>query len=489
MPPRLGLRPFAAALFALATLLLAAGVGQAHPRSGGRFPRLHQRIDELLQQERLDRENMALMLFSTRKRRFLYRVREEQPMIAASNAKLATTFGALRVLSPNYRWKTVFYRLPERDDTTQDGAAHPPRQGLLVRGGGDPTITSRSMEEIALNLKTRGLHRVDGGLYFDGSVFDGEKYPAAWGKTAGRQAWFAPVSPFIVEKNAAEFFVSVGGNGDSIEIIPRTPAGFLQVESRLHYGRAPKAVVRVAQNWRKQGATFTLSGTLPRRPHVYTVSTAVNDPVAYFFHFLRRGLRRLGIKGEMPLLAAPTPAEGAERLYTHYSPPLRSLIADVNKESNNLTAEVVVRALALTNKSKGVTGKEGLAVLRAALLQDFPRFEEQFHLADGSGLSRSTKVSASFMVHLLSRVLSHQEFRAEFLSSLSLGGWDGTLRYRTYPERFRGRLRAKSGTLAGVQNLSGYLHLLKDVVVFSIDQKPLTFTINFRDVRVRHGVV
>jgi PBP4 family serine-type D-alanyl-D-alanine carboxypeptidase len=452
-------------LSALLALWLAAGPAgsaQAHPRDPKRFPKLHTHIDGLLKKERLARENVALMLFSTRKRKFLYRRRETQPMIAASNAKLATTFAALRVLNPNYRWKTLFYRVTEQND-----AGKPPRQGLLVKGGGDPTITSRTMEEIALKLKTRGLHRIDGGLYYDETLFDHVRYPAAWGSTIGRQSWFAPVSPFIVEKNAANFFISVSGNGDAIEVIPQHPVKFLGVKSRLAYGEGEKAVVRVKQDWNGPGGMFTFLGHIPRAPHIYTVATAVNEPVAYFFNFLRHSLRRLGIKGEMPLRGAAQAGLERELLHTHYSGPLRGLIVDVNKESNNLTAEVVVRALALTKKPAGASGAEGLKVLREALAEDFPRFSEQVHLADGSGLSRETKVSASFMVHLLSRVMSRHEFRSEFISSLSLGGWDGTLQYRKYPDRFRGRLRAKSGTLSGVQNLSGYIHLLKDIVIFS----------------------
>ena len=87
-------------------LLLPHGPAQAHTVKGDLFPKLHHTLDRLLEVEGLASENVAIMLFSTQKRRFIYKLRVDQPMIAASNAKLATAFAALRVLSPNFRWKT-----------------------------------------------------------------------------------------------------------------------------------------------------------------------------------------------------------------------------------------------------------------------------------------------------------------------------------------------------------------------------------------------
>lgn len=434
----------------------------AHTVKGDSFPELHGLLDRLLEEEGLASENTAIMLFSTRKRRFLYKLRVNQPMIAASNAKLATAFAALRVLSPNFRWKTHIYLVTEQDD-----AAGKPRQGLLVKGGGDPTLTARGMDQLVLRLKTKGLRRVSGALYYDESLFDDERYPAAWGSAIAGQSWFAPVSPYIVEKNAAAFFVNVSGNGDGIEVIPQYPAEFVDVHSQLKIGPVARAVLKVRQTWGDKQGLFVFEGKVPATPHTYTVSTAVTDPVAYFFHHLRASLHKLGIRGTMPLRPLPEKGLRKKLLHTNYSPPLRDLMFEVNKESNNLTAEVILRALALTKKSRRVSGKDGLAVLNAALLEDFEQFRGQVHLADGSGLSRDTRLTASFLVHLLSRVLRHPEFRSEFVSSLSLVGWDGTMRYRHYPEPVRGRIRAKSGTLSGVQNLSGYLNLTRDVVVFS----------------------
>lgn len=433
-----------------------------HPSPSDRFPNLHRRIDTLLEAEGLDREGVALSMFSTKRRRFLYRRQAETAMVAASNAKLATTYAALQVLRPNYRWKTTFYLITPPPEHPDGG-----RQGLLVQGGGDPTLSSAGLDAIALELRARGLRRVGGALYYDESLFDQVRYPAAWGGAVGTQSWFAPVSPFILDKNAAEFFIVSGPDGGAIEVIPRALGTFVQVVSRLTSAPDPRLLVYVEQSWDARGARFTFKGKVPDTPGTHQFATAVTDPVFHFLHRLRQGLHRAGVVGEMPLRPLPAGEFGQQVLHAHYSNPLREIIAEVNKESNNLTAEVVLRALALTREPERASGEMGLAVMREALGREFPGFEDQFHFADGSGLSRETRMSASFLVHLLNRVLARKEFRSEYLASLSLAGLDGTLKYRRYPERIWGRLRAKSGTLRGVQNLSGYLYPLTDTVVFS----------------------
>ena len=160
-----------------------------------------------------------------------------------------------------------------------------------------------------------------------------------------------------------------------------------------------------------------------------------------------------------------TPVAGA--VYTHYSRPLGAYLREVNKESNNLVAEVMLRALALRQKKVGITSEDGLAVVDEVVAYEFPKYAEQVRFFDGSGLSRDNRVTAGFIVALLERVLTRFEFRAEYLSSLSVGGWDGTLQNRNFPRRQWGRIRAKSGTLKGVQNLSGYFNFGSDLVLFS----------------------
>lgn len=434
----------------------------AHPLSEEGSPRLHQRIDDLLKRNGLSQDKTALMLYSTRSGKVLYSLRPEAPMIAASNAKLATTFAALQTLTPNYRWKTTFYLTEEHDDP-----AAPTGQGLLVKGGGDPSLSSEDLAGIALQLKAKGLNRLDGPLYYDDSLFDEEKYPPAWGGAAGQQPWFAPISPFILDKNAIHFVISGADRAAEIQVLPQLPADFIRVVSRLKPAKVKGMQIYVEQKWDKSGGRFLFRGRIPPGRNAYPFSMAVTHPVNYFFHHLRANLQKLGVKGEMPLRPLPEGEMARKLIHTHMSKPLRELLPGINKESNNLAAEVIMRTLAGGKQGGRISGRDGVNQLRRAIELDFPRFRDQVNLADGAGLNRETRMSAAFLVELLRRVREQDAFRAEYVSSLSLGGWDGTLQFRQFPSRMWGHVRAKSGTLKGVQNLSGYLRSEKDVIIFS----------------------
>ena len=383
-------------------------------------------------------------------------------MIPASNAKLVTTYAALRQLSPNFEWRTRFYRVE-----THDGPGEIPRQGLLVVGGGDPSLTSQHLDEIALQLKTRGLHWLDGGLFLDDSQIPMEAGANPRNGASGSQAWAATPNAFILDSNVAEFFVIADPIGGGIEVISRGVPNDFQLVSHLVFSKNGGPLIRVDQAWPDGKGRFVFRGHLPPAPKVFFVSTAIADPAAYFSYRLRASLHRRGIGGELPLQPLPSAGLATRHLHTHRSEPLRELLATLNKESDNLAAEMVVRALARARSPAEPTVEAGLAALHGAIFRDFPKFRDQVRLVDGSGLSRENRLSASFIVHLLNRVLSHGEFRSDFVRSLSVGGWDGTLEFRDYPDRIKGRIRAKSGTLDGVQNLSGYLYTLTDQVVFS----------------------
>ena len=445
------------------TTALWAAVGIAEsPAPADIDPLLARKVVSLIEEHGLDPERVSLVIRSTRDKRTLVAHRPDAPMIPASNAKLVTSYVALRELSPNYQWKTRFFLVEENDDPR-----HPGRQGLLVVGSGDPTPSYSDLEALALQLRLRGLVRVDGHLYYDDTLFDDQRHPSAWGPSIGDQPWYAPVSPFIVNFNIARFQVAVLEDGRGIEVLPATPSLGMQITSGFNRIPDGRERIRVQQHPTPDGIAFEISGDLPRARRTYTVTTAISDPVDHYMRLLRTSLRRAGVEGEMPIAPFPPDRYSIRLLHVHKSPPLRTLLAEMNKESNNLVAEVLLRTLAVRGGGWRVTEAEGVEILNDVMVSEFPRFADIVRLEDGSGLSRDNRLTAGFMVALLERVLARFDFRSEFLASLSLGGWDGTLQFRDYPVRQWGKIRAKSGTLHGVQNLSGYFNFGNELLVFS----------------------
>jgi D-alanyl-D-alanine carboxypeptidase/D-alanyl-D-alanine-endopeptidase (penicillin-binding protein 4) len=147
------------------------------------------------------------------------------------------------------------------------------------------------------------------------------------------------------------------------------------------------------------------------------------------------------------------------------SEPLAEVVRFMGRESDNYTAEVLVKQLGALYGAGGTTAA-GLAVVRDALAAaDVPLAGTR--LADGSGLSRLDRLTASTLVALLEAGLGEGALRDAFLASLSVAGVDGTLEDRMESRPARGRVIAKTGTTATASALSGFV---RDRYVFAVLQ-------------------
>jgi D-alanyl-D-alanine carboxypeptidase/D-alanyl-D-alanine-endopeptidase (penicillin-binding protein 4) len=141
-------------------------------------------------------------------------------------------------------------------------------------------------------------------------------------------------------------------------------------------------------------------------------------------------------------------------LAEHLSPPMREVVALINKPSDNLLTEITLKSLGREIRGEGTTAA-GVQVLRE-FLQSAGLEMGAVHIVDGSGLSRINGVSAENFVRLLEYM--HRSPHAEaFRESLPVYGVDGTLRNRLRGTPVQGNGYAKTGSLNRVSSLSGYL--------------------------------
>jgi D-alanyl-D-alanine carboxypeptidase/D-alanyl-D-alanine-endopeptidase (penicillin-binding protein 4) len=217
-----------------------------------------------------------------------------------------------------------------------------------------------------------------------------------------------------------------------------------------------------------------LTGTISARNGRYRQLLAVDDPALYAAHVLHDVLTRKGIRvrgepavrhryrAEEPF----DPNEGVE-LARRVSPPLVEVVRVVNKVSQNLHAEILLREVARV-RGADPTREDGLKQLDEFLQQQVGIGEKEYHFEDGSGLSRRTIVSPAAIVRLLSW-MDTRPYRLAWDSLLPLGGEDGTLQSRFEKAPAAKAIHAKTGTLATVAALSGYITTKRGArLVFSI---------------------
>ncbi len=141
-------------------------------------------------------------------------------------------------------------------------------------------------------------------------------------------------------------------------------------------------------------------------------------------------------------------------LATQRSAPLRALLKRMNKDSDNFFAEMLLKGLGKDFTGSG-TSEAGVGVVRMTLKTiGLPLASVVIH--DGSGLSYDDRVTASFLVQLLTTMTRRPEAGA-YYQSLAIAGEDGTLRERMRGTAAQGNAHAKTGTLDIAVSLSGYV--------------------------------
>ncbi len=146
------------------------------------------------------------------------------------------------------------------------------------------------------------------------------------------------------------------------------------------------------------------------------------------------------------------------------SEPLGKVVRFMGRESDNFTAEVLVKQLGAVHAGRGST-VAGTRVMREALV-DAGIPLAGVRLADGSGLSSLDRLTASAVVALLEAGLA-PDLRDSFLASLAVAGVSGTLEDRLESRPARGRVIAKTGTTQAASALSGFV---RDRYVFAVIQ-------------------
>jgi serine-type D-Ala-D-Ala carboxypeptidase/endopeptidase (penicillin-binding protein 4) len=168
----------------------------------------------------------------------------------------------------------------------------------------------------------------------------------------------------------------------------------------------------------------------------------------------RSALRKAGIAVAGPLRTGEADA-WSEQLADVSSPTLGTMLRFMDRESDNFTAEMLLKQLGLTELGRG-TSAAGAAVVTQALA-DAGVPMTGVRIVDGSGLSRLDRLTANALGSLLKIAWTDPTVGPALLASLPVAGVNGTLQHRLQKPPARGRVLAKTGTTDNASSLSGYV--------------------------------
>lgn len=406
----------------------------------------------------------------------------------ASTAKLVTTLAALEVLGSSYRWRTNFYvkEMPDRNGLL--------RGGLIIRGGGDPALV---LEDFALEverLAQKGIRRIDGNIVIDRSHFNIPNVdPGAFDGRRSRPYNLQPDAALLNYRNL------------SFELTPDVKAGVARVVvfpplAGVSYPKTIRLAKGGCGDWKsalafrvndlgKGKKRVLFNGRYPSACGVKTFNVIAFEADEYFERLFRALWERDGRTWRGKVVSGKVPEDG-KLLLTRLSPTLGEITALTNKWSNNPMArhifltlgayrveeeleakaseeEAAAKAAGAPKKDAGPGDDKRLQFPRGATLGD-ARAElsdwmtsrgipaSEIIIDNGSGLSRTSRVSARAMTDLLC-VGWNGPYMPEYLASLPITGRDGTMVRRKVALE-EGRI--KTGYLENVRSIGGYVHAL-----------------------------
>lgn len=439
-------------------------------------------------------------------------------MMPASNTKLYTTAAALDILGPEFRYETNLYAVGEIEDGVFRG-------DLVVEGSGDPTISGRFTDddrtflfrEWAEKLKAKGVTHIEGDLIGDDSFFDDVQLGRSWSWDYTTYWYAAEMNALSFNENCvdAEIIGTKVGEPAIINIHPHGTTYVTIVNETLTVHADSSRRTSYDRPWGTN--TITIANHVPEGDTI-RYSLSVMNPALFFMHVMREVFEQEGISVEGSIYdrSGLPQVEGYRRngeiVGTFLSPSLAEIIYILNKRSQNLFAENLLKTLGAVhqlsrrfeigidervNRTASTASDVNFSNVRFTRMNRIPITETPYlasagdgfraswpvfgaagidttrlQLADGSGMSRVNIVTPVMTTQILQYMWNHPdpEVRYAYVNSLPRGGEEiGTLRTMFRRGPASETVAAKTGTIGYARALSGY--------VTAADGTPLAFSI------------
>ena len=372
-PPRLGAFGFALAAAAAAVLI---AVTPAIPAAS---PPLARKLARALAVPQIHRSSSGALVVDLATGQVVFSHNAARSLVPASNEKLAVTYAALVALGPAFRMHTDVLATGVRSGATWRG-------NLVLKGFGDPTLSTGDLGRLAQQVHAAGIRRVTGKVVGDETFFDGRRMAPGW-----KPSFYLNESPAL---------------------------SALAVDRGRYRGR--------------------LSG----------------NPALAAASVLRSALARAGVT-VMQRSAVGRARGRVTPLATDYSPPLWSVIRFMDRESDNFTAELLLKQLGALYGQAGTTAAGAAVVMRLLAADGVPL--AGVRIVDGSGLSSLDRLTPRALVAILRAAWTSTTVRRALLAALPVAGRNGTLRHRMVSGPTRGAVFAKTGTTRLASSLAGYV--------------------------------
>ncbi len=413
---------------------------------------LHRQISPVIEHS-MPRAAVGIAVADAETGKILYEYNGFQAFNPASCVKLFSTSAALYGLGPEYRFKTaILYDKSQLENGTLRG-------NLVVRFSGDPSLTADKMNTLIARIQEGGINRIAGNVQLDSSAFEAPWYGPGWGQDDLNWYFAAPITSIILHENAV-----------GVNLIPNPvlnkPASMAFVENPLKpYLKLSHQVNTVTYEESMTACEINLSvdsdnhihfnGCWPTSAEPQLMKVAIKNPDFLAKQLLSHYFKEHNIQIDGAIVAGHS-SEKLSVMASIESLPLKNLVSTVLKDSNNVYAECITKALGRQIYHQG-SFLAGSRAIKSILHKKADINFDQAVLVDGSGQSRYDLITPRQFVRLLYVMKNDQALSDIFINALPESGTDGTLKNRLLSPDLAHHIHAKTGTLQGVSTLSGYM--------------------------------
>jgi serine-type D-Ala-D-Ala carboxypeptidase/endopeptidase (penicillin-binding protein 4) len=394
---------------------------------------------------------------------------DKKRFIAASNMKLYTTAAALLRLTSDFTYETRVMT----NGTIIDGVL---KGDLIITASGDPTISGyfnnnkpmQIFEDWSNALVQKGVGRIDGDIVIDNAYFNDSPFGVGWHWDDMSYCYSTAKDAFSFNNNCIALTISPGnmiGAAAAIGMEPKT--SYVAVLNNI-LTTGERSAINIKAEYPNNPKTIAMTGTIPLNHKRVVKYMAAKNPAEFGAFVLKETLSSKGIevtgnivctRGSCNLvkdLIVDSRPSSLTLLAVYRSPKLSEIIKVINKISNNLYAENLFLTIAKEIHKEGNSEEAALAVREILKKAGFN--PEGLFMVDGSGLSRFDLITPRETAQLLS-IMAQSPYAEAFSNSLAIPGDEGTLKNRrNETSAFSlANVRAKTGTMTHVRNLSGYI--------------------------------
>jgi D-alanyl-D-alanine carboxypeptidase/D-alanyl-D-alanine-endopeptidase (penicillin-binding protein 4) len=374
------------------------------------------------------------------------------PMNPASVMKLVTTYAALELLGPAYRWKTEVYATAPIRQGTLDG-------DLVLKGYGDPKLDLEAFWVLLRALRGKGLQSIRGDLVLDRSHFERAPGDAArFDGDAFRPYNVLPDALLVNYKSLRFAFAPEPERGTvSLYVEPRPPALDVVNVLKLSDGACPEGsafreLLKATFEPARQRAIF--AGRYPASCGEKDLNVALLEPNDHVAGMTKQLWDELGGTWQGAVREGLLPP-GARLLHAMDSAALAEIVRGTNKFSNNVMARHLFLTLGAESAGAPANSEKAAAAIKAWVARKGIAAPELV-MENGSGLSRLERISAANLAGLL-QAAWRSSVMPEFIASLPVAAVDGTMRRRLKGESVAGQAHIKTGLLTDARAMAGYV--------------------------------